>query len=234
MFSRLWRRLVERGFYLLYNEMAWSYDLVSWVASLGEWRSWQQAALPFVTGERVLEIAHGPGHVLLALARQGYRVVGLDLSPHMGRQAERRLRRAGFTPHLVRGTAQALPFAPGSFDAVLSTFPTAFILEPPTIAAVYRVLQPGGRLVVVPEGHLTGRGPLQRLINWLYVITGQREGAFAVDEDEAWPAVSSTVWQAYQARMARQGFTLTLERRRRPRSMATVLIATKPSLKEAG
>ncbi|MDX1662243.1 MAG: class I SAM-dependent methyltransferase [Candidatus Promineifilaceae bacterium] len=234
MLRKVWRRLVEHGFYLLYNEMAWSYDLVSWVVSLGEWRAWQRAALPFVAGERVLEIAHGPGHMLLALARSGYHVVGLDLSPHMGRQARRRLSRAGFSLRLVRGTAQALPFAGGSFDTVVSTFPTAFILEPATIAAVYRVLQPGGRLVVVPEGHLTGQGPLQRLINWLYVITGQREGAFAVDAEASWPAADAPVWQAYQARMARQGFRLALERQRRPRSLATVLIAAKPPLKESG
>jgi hypothetical protein len=41
----LWWRLVRFGFRLLYNEFAFSYDLVSKVVSLGAWRCWQQSAL---------------------------------------------------------------------------------------------------------------------------------------------------------------------------------------------
>lgn len=206
--------------------MAWSYDVVSWLASLGEWRAWQQAALPFVYGERVLEIAHGPGHMLLALAQAGYRVTGLDLSPAMGRITGRRLQRAGLPPALVRGRAQALPFATHTFDTVLSTFPTPFIVERATIRAIYRVLRPGGRLVVVPEGHLTGRGPLPRFINWLYLITGQRAGTFAVDKVQYWPAASPP-WQQYRREMAALGFSLDVKHVQLARSAVTVAIADK-------
>ena len=97
----LWWRLVRFGFRLLYQEMAWTYDLVSWAVSLGEWRAWQRAALPFVSGRHVLEIAHGPGHLLLALSTAGFTVSGLDLSPQMGRQARRRLRTAGHPSRLA-------------------------------------------------------------------------------------------------------------------------------------
>ncbi|MCB9446672.1 MAG: class I SAM-dependent methyltransferase, partial [Ardenticatenaceae bacterium] len=50
----LWKKLIRFGFRLLYNELAWTYDAVSWLVSLGDWRSWQQAALPFVLGPDVL------------------------------------------------------------------------------------------------------------------------------------------------------------------------------------
>ena len=80
MIRKRWQQLVRFGFRLLYNEMAWTYDMVSWSVSLGEWRLWQQAALPFVSGETVLEIGHGPGHMLLALQNMGVAVTGLDLS----------------------------------------------------------------------------------------------------------------------------------------------------------
>lgn len=178
--------LLRLAFHLLYNQLAWSYDLVSWVVSLGAWRDWQQAALPFVRGSRVLELAHGPGHMLAALQGRGFDVVGLDLSPFMGRQAQRRLRRLGLDVALLNGRAQQLPFTAASFDTVLATFPTEFIVDPTTLTAVARVLRPGGRFVIVPEGRLTGRGPLARLIEWLYGVTGQREGTFATDADGRW------------------------------------------------
>ena len=95
--SGLWGRLVRFGFRLLYNELAWSYDMVSWAVSLGSWRRWQIGSLRFVTGRDVLEIAHGPGHMLSELSTRGFRVTGCDLSPAMGKQAKRRLQQAGLS-----------------------------------------------------------------------------------------------------------------------------------------
>jgi hypothetical protein len=76
---------------------------------------------------------------------------------------------------VVRGRGEALPFAAASFDTVYVTFPTPFILAAETLDSIWRVLPPGGRAVIVPEAHLTGRGLPARLVNWLYVITGQRQ-----------------------------------------------------------
>ena len=86
-------RLVLRPFFrLLYNEMAWSYDLVSAAVSIGQWRSWQRAALPYLRGRQVLEVAHGTGNLLLDLAALGFEPVGLDTSQAMGSVARRKLR----------------------------------------------------------------------------------------------------------------------------------------------
>lgn len=222
MFHKLWFALVRFGFRLLYNEMAWTYDLVSWAVSLGQWRRWQQAALPFVAGRRVLELGHGPGHLLLALQNMGYDIIGLDASPQMGRQAQRRTQR---TVPLVQGMVQDLPFGTAVFDTVLATFPTDYIIDPAALAAVWRVLRADGRLVVVPEGHLNGQGYLYRFIDWLFHITGQRQGAFAVNEGRYWPG--DALWEPVRQRFAAAGFTLTVERIQLPRSGVTVLVALK-------
>ena len=193
---RLWWAFVRLSFRLLYNEFAWVYDLVAWVVSLGQWTAWGRTAIPHLRGTRVLELAHGPGHLLVAMAERELAPVGLDLSPHMGRLARRRLRRTGLAGRsgdirfcsqqdvpLVRARAQALPFREGCLDSVVATFPTEFILDPATLRETARVLRvresaegrSGGRLVVVAWARLSERDPVSRFIGWLYQVTGQGE-----------------------------------------------------------
>lgn len=165
--------LLRFFFRFIYGPGAWAYDAVAWGVSRGRWVEWGAAALPFLTGGPVLELAHGPGHLLVRMARRGLWAVGLDLSPQMGARARRRLRRAGRIPRLVRARAQRLPFPDRSFRAVVATFPTEFILDPLTAREVARVLRPDGVAVAVPVAVPGGKGPLARALRLLYRLTGQ-------------------------------------------------------------
>ena len=181
----LWWRLIRFGFRLLYNELAFTYDLVSWVVSLGAWRCWVRTSLKHLNAEpgaRILELAHGTGNLQIDLHEAGYRAVGYDLSPAMGRITRRKLQAHHFSPHLARGRAQHLPFASEMFSSVISTFPTDFIAAPETLNEVYRVLKPGGRLVIVPNALLVGGGIVKQLLETLYQITGQRGASMSSDE----------------------------------------------------
>lgn len=209
-----WRRLVGFGFRLLYNELAWTYDGVSWLVSLGAWGAWRRAALPFVRAGRVLEVGHGPGHLLLELAYRGDGVVGLDLSPFMGRQARRRLQKQGVVVPLVQGRVQALPFALRSFASVVATFPTDFVLEMGVLTAVYHLLTPNGTFVIVPEGHLTGRSWLHQAIGWLFWATGQ--GSPTGEPD----------WEPLRERLTAVGFTVIIHTIVLPGSVVTVVVAS--------
>jgi SAM-dependent methyltransferase len=173
---RLWRALVRFGFRLLYNELAFTYDLVSRVVSLGEWPCWQRAALNYLPAgkdTRILELAFGTGSFHADLLGQGTLPVGVDLSADMARIAGRKLKRRGLPVRLFRSRVQALPFADASFAAAVSTFPTDFIVEPETLAEVRRVLIPGGRLVVVINGSFTRRTAATTALDAAYRITGQ-------------------------------------------------------------
>lgn len=205
--------LLRLGFRLLYNELAFTYDWVSHLTSMGQWREWQRTALARLPKGRILEVAHGTGDTLIDLLAAGCQPVGIDLSPYMGRIARRKLRQQGLSAPLVRGRAQALPFAPGAFPAIAATFPTEFIVAADSLAEFHRVLAPGGRLVFIPTAIFTSPLPLDRLADWLFKITGQRG---------PWPPnVEATFRSA--------GFAVRVETEALPRSRVTVVIAEKKS-----
>ncbi len=222
----LWKKIVDFGFQLLYNQFAWSYDIVSWSVSLGEWRKWQLASLEFLHGPHVLEIAHGPGHMLAEMHQRGYTVTALDLSAAMGRLAQARLVRLGLDEEvqLLRCEIPDFPFPADHFDSVLSQFPTNFIFQPETLVALNRILKPGGRLVILPEGHLTGNGPLRRFIHWLFYITGQTVGNGQADPTQSQLEI---FWGDVENMMEACGFSVDLEEVLLKRSVATVLVAEK-------
>jgi ubiquinone/menaquinone biosynthesis C-methylase UbiE len=171
----LWRNLLRFFFRLLYNEFARAYDLVAWLVSLGRWKAWGRTTLHHLRGTQVLELGHGPGHLLVALQRRGYDPVGLDLSVNMGRQARRLLDRAGLPAPLVRARAQALPFRDASFDTVVATFPTEFIIDLGTLREVTRTVGTDGRLVVALGARFEGEGLTASFLTWFYRVTGQNE-----------------------------------------------------------
>jgi ubiquinone/menaquinone biosynthesis C-methylase UbiE len=211
------RRFLRFAFALLYNQLAFAYDLVSWLVSAGQWRAWQRTALPFLPGPPVLEIAHGTGNLLLDLAGLGLAPIGLDLSPAMSRLASRKLRRRLGGPALpvplVRASVAALPFAGQSLASLVSTFPTEFLVQPPVIAEFFRVLRPGGAFVCVPAAQVTGPALFDRWSAWLFRITGQ----------------SATGWfEPVVQRFNQAGFQARLQQVRLPRSRVMLIVAQKP------
>lgn len=161
-------------FALLYHSLAWSYDLVAAVVSLGSWGDWVTSVLPALGGGRVLELGHGPGHLQGALAQRGLLAFGVDESPQMGRLAARRLRKAHLEIRLARALAQQLPFAAASFEQIVATFPSEYLFDPATLAEAQRTLKPGGCLWVVVGAQHTGNQPWQRALRALFRLTGQQ------------------------------------------------------------
>ncbi len=165
------------GFLLdrLYAELAWAYDPVSWLVSLGRWDGWRRVALRYVRGRRVLEVGCGTGRLLAALAAGGRQVCGCDPSAAMLRQTRRRA--AGRPPQvaLCRARAQALPLAGASCDTVVCTFPAGYIADERTWAEFARVLARGGRAVVVYGVSAGGPAPSRWLVRRLLAL-GQAGG----------------------------------------------------------
>jgi ubiquinone/menaquinone biosynthesis C-methylase UbiE len=213
------RFLLQLFFRLLYNEFAWTYDLVSWTVSVGQWRDWQRQVIPHIAGNKILEVAHGTGNLQIDLAAKGFKPVAFDLSPYMGQIAKRKLAKRKLTPPFVRGRVQALPFTASSFTTIVSTFPTEFIVDPQTVREFYRVLAPGGRVVFVPAATILPGHLADRLAQWLFQVTGQSAPP-SPDGTDGWPPRLINTYRD-------AGFKIRIEKVNLPRSLVFVVVAEK-------
>ena len=171
--------LIKFGFFLLYNQLAFSYDLVAWLVSFGQWADWRRTGLQYLQPGHTLELAFGSGGLYADMVARGIKPVGIDLSPYMARLTAKRLARRRLPGSILRSRAQALPFPAGHFANAIATFPTPYIFEAETLAEIRRVLvndrQAPGRLIIVMQGELKRLGWLTPVLEWLYRVTGQRE-----------------------------------------------------------
>jgi len=107
-------------------------------------------------GMEVLDVATGTGNVAIRAAAKGARVIGLDLTPKLLAEAERRATDAGVDAEWIEGDAEELPFEDGRFDRVLSTFGVMLAPRHEVAAAeLVRVCRPGGVIGLcnpTPEG----------------------------------------------------------------------------------
>jgi SAM-dependent methyltransferase len=113
---------------------------------------------------RVLDAGGGPGRYTLELARRGYDVTLLDLTPANLAFARRQIRRAGLTSrvhHLIEGSIVDLSQFPDlTFDAVICLGgPLSHVVAPVrrarAIAELIRVAKPGAPLFVSVMGRFS-------------------------------------------------------------------------------
>ena len=197
-------------FKLLYHQFAFAYDLVAASVSFNRWKDWGKSVLPFIEGNRILEIGHGPGHLHRILLDRSLFAVGIDESKQMGTLAKRR---TGGSARLTRGLAQHLPFPNEMFDTVISTFPADFITDPRTLAEVKRCLSNGGKFVVLPVAW-----PKNPFLDWLFRVTGESPA-------EAWELVKVKFREPF----VKAGFETKVQMLDVKSSVLLLIVATKRS-----
>ena len=115
-------------------------------------------ALDLRAGERVLDVAAGNGNASLAAARRHCEVVSTDYVAALLERGSERAAAERLPIEFRVADAEALPFADGSFDAVVSTFGVMFTPDQERAAAeLLRVCRPGGRIGLAnwtPDGFI--------------------------------------------------------------------------------
>jgi ubiquinone/menaquinone biosynthesis C-methylase UbiE len=154
-----WQIIIAEGTYLGSQVVAWTYDRIAFrYDAIKQFNPIDESwfvAMPLIqriTGVKhplVLDVATGTGRLPLALLHNHYagKVVGLDLSRGMLRQARAKLRLFDDRVSLVWQDASELPFGDGMFSAVTCLESLEFMTRPrQVLGEMVRVLAPGGIL----------------------------------------------------------------------------------------
>lgn len=131
-----------------WNRVAHLYEAV-WAPLTTQFVAPLLEAARIAGGQRVLDVACGPGYVAAAAAGRGADVVAVDLSPGMVAEARRR------HPDLdVRTSpAEAIDLPGAGFDRVLMSFGISHVADPPAVfREARRLLRPGGAFAFTAWG----------------------------------------------------------------------------------
>ncbi|HAC50981.1 bifunctional demethylmenaquinone methyltransferase/2-methoxy-6-polyprenyl-1,4-benzoquinol methylase [Sulfitobacter sp. HI0082] len=146
----------------VFNSVASKYDIMNDVMSMGIHRVWKEAMMDWLAprpGQKLLDVAGGTGDVsfkFLGRAGHGHATV-LDLTEPMLVEGRQRAEADSLTGSLdwVVGDAMALPFPDNTFDVYTISFGIRNVTRPQeALNEAYRVLRPGGRLMVLEFSQL--------------------------------------------------------------------------------
>ena len=155
----------------VFSSVASRYDVMNDFMSLGIHRFWKDSMMDWLAprgGQLLLDVAGGTGDIsfrFLKRARNAHATV-LDLTEPMLAEGRKRAETAGISGQLdwVVGDAMALPFEAQTFDVYTISFGIRNVTNPKkALAEAYRVLKPGGRIMVLEFSHIPND-----LLQWCY------------------------------------------------------------------
>ncbi|MEY3420084.1 MAG: hypothetical protein RIR48_364 [Bacteroidota bacterium] len=156
----------------MFDKIAPYYDHLNRVLSLGIDIIWRKKAIKMLAAEKpktILDIATGTADLAIEAARviRPEHITGLDISANMLKIGNEKLIKLGLDKmiHLEQGDSENLHYASDSFDAVMAAFGVRnFENLEKGLAEMYRVLKPGGTLLVL-EFSKPKHFPLKQMFN---------------------------------------------------------------------
>ena len=140
----------------MFDEVAHAYDKTNDLLSFGQshyWRFRLKRAVRPAAGQRILDIAAGTGTSSMALMVPGVKIVAADFSKGMLAEGQKRYPELEF----VFADAMKLPFGDDEFDVVTMSFGLRNVSDRNVaLKEFFRVLKPGGRLVICEFSHVSG------------------------------------------------------------------------------
>jgi demethylmenaquinone methyltransferase/2-methoxy-6-polyprenyl-1,4-benzoquinol methylase len=154
----------------VFTNVASRYDVMNDVMSVGIHRLWKEAMMDWLApraGQRLLDVAGGTGDISFRFLKRAERAeaVVLDLTESMLKEGRKRAEAEELSSQLdwVTGDAMALPFEDNTFDIYTISFGIRNVTRiEDALTEAYRVLRPGGRLMVLEFSQLPVDG-MQKL-----------------------------------------------------------------------
>ena len=142
----------------MFDRIARRYDLLNRLLSFGADVSWRRKVARFLRphpGQHVLDLATGTADQLLLLFEKSNRVktgIGMDLAEKMLEIGRKKIDKRGLSEALCLriGNAMDIPANDNQFDTVTISFGIRNVTDiARALLEMYRVLKPGGRLLVL-------------------------------------------------------------------------------------
>jgi demethylmenaquinone methyltransferase/2-methoxy-6-polyprenyl-1,4-benzoquinol methylase len=158
----------------MFNNIAPKYDFLNQLLSLGIHKSWRKKSVNLLKKYKpktVLDIATGTADFAIeAMILNPNKVVGVDISEGMLKLGVEKINKLGLQNkiELKLGDSETLPFSDNSFDAITVGFGVRnFENLEKGITDIYRVLNPGGTLVIL-EFSKPSAFPVKQLYNFYF------------------------------------------------------------------
>ena len=157
------------------------YDTMVRLMSFGKDQAIRKASIDLAQikpGERVLDVGCGTGDLTIEakkMAGPTWEVYGTDASPGMIQQAGRKTGRANVDVTFQVGLVEDIDFPENHFNVVLSSLMMHHLpddLKRAGLAEIYRVLKPGGRLLIVDMQSTAGGSLRQRFSDFMIQVHG--------------------------------------------------------------
>ncbi|MEO1194594.1 MAG: bifunctional demethylmenaquinone methyltransferase/2-methoxy-6-polyprenyl-1,4-benzoquinol methylase UbiE [Pseudomonadota bacterium] len=150
----------------VFTSVASRYDVMNDLMSAGIHRLWKDAMMDWLaprSGQRLLDVAGGTGDIAFRFLGRapGATAVVCDLTESMLNEGAARAEAQSRMNDIdwVVGDAMALPFEDASFDVYTISFGIRNVTRPEVaLAEAFRVLRPGGRLMVLEFSQLPNPG----------------------------------------------------------------------------
>ncbi len=175
----------------VFTNVASKYDVMNDVMSGGVHRIWKDAMMDWLAprnGQRLLDVAGGTGDVAFRFLRRAPEAsaVVCDMTESMLIEGQKRAEAEQLADHLewIVGDAMALPFDDAEFDTYTISFGIRNVTRiEDALSEAFRVLKPGGRLMVLEFSQLPNAG-LQKLYDlYSFNVIPRMGQAIAGDRD---------------------------------------------------
>ena len=205
----------------MFDSIAPTYDGLNRILSLGIDRGWRKKMIQALQGGKnmeFLDVATGTADVAcdLATSFSDSKVIGLDLSSRMLSRGREKVDARGLSDQveLVKGDCEDLPFDEKEFDAVTVAFGVRNFGDLDAgLKEMYRVLKPGGRLIVL-EFTRPKRFPIKNVFNIYFKYVLPQIGRWTSKDPRAYQYLYESVQafpqnEEFEERLTTAGFPKT-------------------------
>ena len=185
----------------VFDSVASKYDIMNDVMSFGIHRLWKKIAISHTglrPGDTALDVAGGTGDLTMQMADivgPHGKVVISDINASMLEEGRKRLLDRGYGGNIefVEANAEDLPFDDNSFHCITIAFGLRNVTrQEKALASMFRVLKPGGRLLVLEFSRPVAPG-LSKLYDFYSFNILPKMGKLIANDEESYRYLAESI-----------------------------------------